>query len=297
LRCWGYDSAGQATPNDFLFQQLATNGDSFCGLTVEGDLVCWGDTGLKPSGKGPYQQVQMGDDFICAQGTDGAVECQKRAETFVEVFAADLQITQFDCAKETCCGVSEDGTVHCWPEAPAEQPPQAALKVTASPLCAILQDESISCYMDGTGWSADGVPAGAFKDISVFGRFNGYIEHRCGLHTDGQIVCWGENNLGQCDAPLAAFAQLDVYNYNACDMLCDQYSVACAVETNAIVHCWGGGYLGNENNVIDIKLVPTPRVAVTQVVVGHDSACALRKDGRVACWGDMARGLNQDDFE
>lgn len=70
------------------------------------------------------------------------------------------------------------------------------------------------------------------------------------------------------------------------------YGTACAVRADTTVVCWGdnsGGQLGNILSAPGAtSYVPRPvtgLTGVTRVALAQDSACAVRSNGTVACWG------------
>lgn len=73
------------------------------------------------------------------------------------------------------------------------------------------------------------------------------------------------------------------------------YSTACGVTLSSEVACWGDNRMALLGTGIDDMPHPRPEVVkklsgVTQVAVGHASACAVKSDGSLWCWGSAPQG-------
>ena len=88
--------------------------------------------------------------------------------------------------------------------------------------------------------------------------------YACGVRSDGSVVCWGDSDHGQTEAPGGTFTQIAV-----------AHRVACGVRTDGSAVCWGNRWSG--------QTTPPPG-PFTQIAVGPINACGLRTDGAVACW-------------
>jgi hypothetical protein len=105
------------------------------------------------------------------------------------------------------------------------------------------------------------VPVSSVGEISA----GGY--HTCALKTDGAVVCWGRNFVGQATPPLGLTAV----------QLSTGWNHSCAVKPDGTVICWGDNSEGQRD-------VP-PGLVATQVSAGALHTCAVRPDGTVVCWG------------
>jgi hypothetical protein len=90
--------------------------------------------------------------------------------------------------------------------------------------------------------------------------------HTCGLTPDGTIRCWGDNDLGQVEAPVGTFIQVSAGGVHSCGLRPD-----------GSVNCWGSWAW------VDDQVGP-----FTQISTGSYFACGLRSDGKADCWGYKA---------
>ena len=84
--------------------------------------------------------------------------------------------------------------------------------------------------IDATPIADDPTPTtetGSFGAISAGGR------HSCGLRTNGTITCWGDNSLGQADAPSGSFNAVTAGGAHACGLRID-----------GTITCWSDNSLG-----------------------------------------------------
>jgi alpha-tubulin suppressor-like RCC1 family protein len=120
--------------------------------------------------------------------------------------------------------------------------------------CAIKKEGHIQCLQNGAGLNVPGM----FTDLSV-GK-----NHFCAIQTNGQILCQGENDEGQLNAPIGSYHS--IYSGN---------SASCALDSGGNAACWGN---------IDNSTVPVG--SFLHLSVGNGFACGLRADQSLACWGN-----------
>jgi len=133
-------------------------------------------------------------------------------------------------------------------------------------------------------------------------------DHACALRGDGSVWCWGGNWQGQLglgkdprvtpacrDDVACARIPLPVPGIRARSIAAGADS-SCAVLESGQVACWGDASSAQISKARDICTASylacalTPVVIdgvadVSQVAVGGGHVCALRKDGRIFCWG------------
>lgn len=156
--CWGSNSGGslgigvvdtdptsafRSTPHelagDLRWRDVETSGDGACGLTLEGDVYCWG-SGVPmptylPSGTPRHtpfpmafsgSELAVGQDHVCAADALGGVACmggnrwgQLGSGDFEPPLSASLVVTDLrfdlvDASARYSCGVTTAREVACW---------------------------------------------------------------------------------------------------------------------------------------------------------------------------------------
>ncbi|WP_394821392.1 RCC1 domain-containing protein [Pendulispora albinea] len=121
-------------------------------------------------------------------------------------------------------------------------------------------------------------------------------EANCMLLSDGQVRCWGVHISGARALEGRPAGQYGFAPVTGIDDAIQTSAgpVACAVRRSGRVVCWGPGARGmlgdgHAHTDEDFTLTPVPVHALedaVQVSVGHFAACAVRRNGAVACWGD-----------
>jgi len=139
----------------------------------------------------------------------------------------------------------------------------------------------------------------------------------CALSSDGQVRCWGSNDMGQLGngttvnsaQPTLVTGLDDVVQvtqiYGTCGFVVDQqaytfdedsfgsagHSAACALRSDSSVWCWGA-FAGRESPEdappAGASLVPV-RVfnGTRQISAGIDHTCLLLNSGETQCWGSF----------
>lgn len=93
--------------------------------------------------------------------------------------------------------------------------------------------------------------------------------HSLGLKTDGSVIAWGLNNVGQCSVPSpnTGFTAVAAGHWHSLGLKSDGSIVA-----------WGWNYYRQCS-------VPPPNTGFVAVAAGHEHSLGLKADGSVVAWG------------
>jgi alpha-tubulin suppressor-like RCC1 family protein len=188
--------------------------------------------------------------------------------------------------------------------------------------CALLDDATVRCWGRGSkGQLGDGTSEMRSRPAAVIAR-SGLVrgrsrrprepvlrgvaqvvaghDHSCARMKDGTVRCWGDNANGQGGAgpPFSVASPRRVKNLTGVVELASGPYYVCARRQRGGVHCWGANYAGklaqrNRGKVStheQIRLKGLGRVA--RLALGESRACAVFKDGAVACWPAREFGAN-----
>ena len=131
-------------------------------------------------------------------------------------------------------------------------------------------------------------PSERFVSISCGGKST------CGIAADGELFCWGDNTDGQLGALEATSSALPVRI--ASELRVGQVSVgqghACAVALGGALYCWGRNTerqvgVATSDGRVGEPFAVDPENRYLQVGAGQRHSCAIRRDGRLFCWGDQ----------
>ena len=143
-------------------------------------------------------------------------------------------------------------------------------------------------------------PTARFTAVDIGDR------HACAIRIDKTVVCWGNNEHGQSDAPDGKFSAVTAGSRHTCGLRTDntitcwgvrwglsgppngQFSAvtagnghSCALRTDNTVVCWGVNYDGQSD---------APDGKFSAVTAGSRHTCGLRTDNTIACWGNNEHG-------
>lgn len=276
--CWGENGAGE------LGHATGTAGDMTCGMTqcntqplpvaglpagtpllaggdnvacaiAGGTLACWGTNNVGQLGLGALDQADAGEHYA--------------PSTAIPAGALDVSVGSL-----TTCALTKGGSVSCWgwnekgelghpPStggdvdcggAPCNPTPTAvpgisgalAVTVGGSGACAIMGDESVTCW----GESPQGSPAPPTTIAGLAGVTQVTMNDACScaLRTDGTVACWGLNQLGCLGvgcSDLHLYGPMTVPGLTGVVQIAAARSSTCALLGDGRVACWGDQRIGN----------------------------------------------------
>ncbi len=330
--CWGPNHYDARTPPTGKFSSVAADWDHICGVRMTGELECWGNIpGSVAPPQGKFLSVSVADTHSCAVRSDGAIAC----------WGSDLGYDRLGLQSEITCGVLPnrdavcpgdknydvlaalhtdwihdydyngsrypcgnglDGMIVCWDpyeEAFVGQRPREIVGFSAGDesACWLLPDGTVGC------WGRIGSPAGTFRSVAV-----GEASRRgfaCGVRTNGELACWGDNghDWGNVFPPEGTFKSVSLGRGHACAIKIDDAVVCwgrvdpggpgiassgpfrslggggghshCGIRPDDTLNCWGGSHA-----------LPGAFESVSVGVSRHeDFYCGVRTDGTLACSG------------
>ena len=311
VTCWGENNLGQSDPPRGKFLTVSVGIDYSCGIRVDGGITCWGGWGLPTNMRpffsntdvpaGSYLSIDAGL-AMCGVRTDHTAYCwgDHKHLGVDERFYDNRGFSSMSNGYRHSCGLRTDQTVACWNDPNETYSPDGrfvAVSVGASrDSCGVQTDQIVACWNNsGETYSPDG----RFVAVSV-----GASGDSCGVQTDQIVACW--NNSGETYSPDGRFVAVSV----------GRRDVSCGVQTDQTVACWNNsGDAGKpsweirdemvEVRIPDVKVIlPSygdgmatfryrpewdESVAITgneTLSVGFDSACGIRTDRTIDCWGN-----------
>jgi alpha-tubulin suppressor-like RCC1 family protein len=180
---------------------------------------------------------------------------------------------------EQSCVAKGDGTVWCWGHVFHGEAGWVATGTTTTRRSSAVQMTSLSSIVQVTQ-SANSA---------------------CGRRANGDVLCWGEANVGQLGdgtyqpRGIAAYVritwQTNPYAARVAAMA-SSWSQRCAILTDRRVACWGSkgswyaptsGY--KSDTTLEPGIIPGVR-DIVDLYIGPGMACALQRTGRAWCWGN-----------
>jgi alpha-tubulin suppressor-like RCC1 family protein len=254
------------------FASVVTGGAHTCALKANGAASCWG--------RGESGQLGVPVPTTMCTTDGGSFPCSM----IPIAVQGGLVFAQLAGGGAHTCGLTSDGTPHCWGSNANGQ----------------LGDNST------TNRDAPVAVATALK----FSRIDAGAQHTCALTSDGRAYCWGRNNRGQLgdgtttlrSAPVAVVGGLTMQRIAAGGL---SFGHTCALVTGGDVYCWGDNErgqlgIGTGGTVADLTPHPEPvkvggGLTFTAVTAGLGRhTCGLTSTGGGYCWGENAFGALGD---
>ena len=316
--CWGYNFFSQlgssaftddfsinpiqttALPGSRIAKRIVAGANHTCVLATDGTVWCWGDNGygsVGVSGGNQPDPVQVtlgatatmiaaGGFTTCAVLSNNSLQCWGRnnkgqlgngtfgstgvsTPVYTSFVPAWFTVAQIEIGNAHSCAISVLGIAWCW-----GQFTDGRLGTTAS------SDALTPTATASLGGTASEVAAGG--------------AHTCALLTNGNVSCFGNNNMGQLGQALAT-ASSSTPTLVALTTTATHVSAGgqftCALMTSASVQCFGqndGGQLGSGATSAARETPGTVSGlsgSVVDVVAGTNHACGVMSTGQVRCWG------------
>ncbi len=267
--CWGANEHGQLGDGTLVSSNtptqvpdlddavdLAIGATAACARRRSGTVVCWGEKTLGQfataarDSSSPVQITGLAAGSVARIVTDAGSACAVRRDGTVV------------CSGDNECGDLGDGTFMSRPD------PQPVLDLSSARTATIL----------GVG---------------------------CATESSGAVVCWGANGSGDLGdgtdpnpnrtfgcGPKARPRPGPVLGItDAIDVVAGGFGAVCATRSSGLISCWG---YGQERQLTGdgsggSRSVPIDVVGVSdavQVGIGLYHACARRRSGEIACWGN-----------
>lgn len=226
------------------------------------------------------------------------------------------QVLQLALGFEHGCAVLGDGSLHCWglraspldtgelhsSLMPVRATGVGPVREAASGIngtCVVELAGPVRCW--GGGFVSllgddHGLPvvvqgADGLRSLSMRGQ------HVCGLARDGGVRCWGKNDDGQLGDGTSTdrLEPLPALGVSEAVAVATGWSASAAVSAGGEVWFWGDDHAAAPAPRSERPKgapTPTPRILpgvddAVEVALSNTMACARRRDGRVACWGDL----------
>ena len=165
---------------------------------------------------------------------------------------------------------------------------------------------------DATAWTSrvESSARSRRNDPPKFIEITGGAAHACALSDDGDVWCWGANNLGQAGQGVVSTivpAPTRIASSRSYIAVAAGAMHTCAITTTNTLECWGfneSGELGRGDWQMDCGIgpcSPEPHPVESSrrfdsVVAGHQHTCGV-SGGEALCWGSNARGQLGVDYD
>lgn len=224
--------------------------------------------------------------------------------------ALDRPAVAIAAGAEHACAILDDESLHCWGKNGRGQvdgtlaDPVPEPTVVHAGVRAVALGNEHSCLIDAAGtahcWGKNGDGQLGLGDTSDHDRptaigFAGtWVElalgahHTCGIDDAGALWCWGKNGQGQLGDGSTTNRNAPVRVEDGVTTIGAGAEHSCSIRSGA-GYCWGkggDGRLGTGDG--GGRTSPTAVVNLQDAIAidgGLAHSCALRTDGRIACWG------------
>ncbi len=274
-----------------------------CGLTDDGEALCWGRNDAGQLGAGAPGRCPTGDDRVA---------CSTRAVRA----AAPLRFRALSAGGSHTCGITGDGFLACWGSNAAGQlgigrfggggaGPRAVLRATervaagALHTCALALGGDVLCWgANGDGQLGDRTFVPRTAPIVATARGGSGLaagaRHTCVL---APAHCWGrgaEGQIGDGESRTVPFPARVTGDHDFEALAAGAFHT-CGLDAGGRAFCWGRGDEGalGTGATPELRTSPVPLAedrAWRTLSAGRGHTCGVDADGALLCWGRNDRG-------
>lgn len=190
-----------APPDNLPSLGALTTGETHaCGITLEGQPVCWGDNYYgqlnTPTVNAALVQIDAGANQTCAVDTNAESICWGLNDNLQLDAPEGEKFLQVDTGSLMTCGLKLDGEVTCWSDDERRYPrnlvgPFVKIDLRSGGVCGLTNDGEIRCSDNSmvtpsiTPYTPYLAPPSNGPYIDMSATYNAV----CGLKTDGSLDC------------------------------------------------------------------------------------------------------------
>lgn len=236
---------------------------SFGEIRPEGDDASGGDTSCLVTSR--QRQFDLDRELRCELTLEGAPRCYGRVANQLQRLPAGWRLQGLEVELGKVCGLSHDGSPHCWFAGEAFErflskltEPLIAFDAMGTIYCGVEESGRLVCHGPREGFQVES--NGPFVDVVVG------VSNICALDATGRAQCF---NQFEASAPELdeRFAKVEMWDIETCGIHVDGH-----------LECWTA-------HPDRARFANPPEGAFVDLVMHDDYACALRTDGEICCWG------------
>jgi alpha-tubulin suppressor-like RCC1 family protein len=280
VACWGYNPISQTTGGGSQGGLAQPTPTAVVGLTDTVAQLSMGAGGFHTCAILTTNRnvVCWGTNFFGQRG-NGVTQTLAPLTPTAVIGLTDA-VTQLSLGDNHTCALQSNGSVLCWGRNENGQ----------------LGDSGLTASSQATPTSVVGLNGTDTVQISAGSN------HTCALKSNGSVLCWGSNLLGQLGNPSVAIGtQTNPTPVAVVNLGTDTVQITaggnftCALKSNGNVLCWGGnqlGELGDPNVIVTNQTTPIPVIGLSgtdtlEINAGAAHTCAVKSNGSVLCWGGI----------
>lgn len=280
------------------YAMVATGETHTCGITLAGDLKCWGNNVYGQIGVGTYSSE-----------TD--------PPTTPTIIDSGTPYSKVATGAYHTCAITTGETMKCWGDNSYGQLGNGTTTPSSSPVsvtslsgvvdvvagtfhtCVLLNNDDVKCWGDNTyGQLGQLLDVNSSSPISVFTSdvystdilsLSAGSYHNCAVFSQtGEMRCWGNNSVGQLGTGTDYRVRVPALVEKNMVTVASGINHSCGITSSGAIRCWGTnsyGQLGDGTTYSRSAPVEVIASGAVKIAVGEYFSCAVMTDGKLLCWG------------
>lgn len=311
VSCWGQNAHGEAGNGsintielnfliqNFYFNSISSGESTICGLTADQKVYCWGSNSIGQAGN-PNGAFTTSPVQVIPHSTQRGILSNLEAGQANTCMKIGLDTFCWGNNEQFQLGTESPNFTESYPLKLNGLENSKQTSVGYGVICHVTSNNQVKCAgfnnfgQAGQNSSIPRVkPAAVVPGLPVMLQVEAGLDYSCAVSIAGGVWCWGNNSngqlgLGTIGGSFVPPTQLAISGVSKIVVSSRGYTT-CAKKLDGSIWCWGLNIMQGLGGKSPTKFEALGS-DIRDIVLASGTACVLKFDNRVICFGDYTLG-------